>query len=183
MTGAPETTDGNTLVPSTVTPKVRAALPAPVDVHTWFGLSYANYLVLPRTLLQSMPLRWQHQLTTLLDDLQAAFAHIPQAQAYQVTAAEEREVSDLTPAELQAAGVSIEEPGRNHADPEDWPLPTWHDTRTGHELQPWERVLIPVTDPVPACNRGRTRIEPRATTDDEPGELFDTEPYRRRNLA
>jgi len=27
----------------------------PCDIHTWFGLTYANYLVLPRTLLQSMP--------------------------------------------------------------------------------------------------------------------------------
>ncbi|EFC79182.1 hypothetical protein FrEUN1fDRAFT_7713, partial [Parafrankia sp. EUN1f] len=28
-------------------------------IHTWFGLSYSNYLVLPRSLLQSMPDRWQ----------------------------------------------------------------------------------------------------------------------------
>lgn len=178
MTSASEAADGNAPVPFTFTPMGHAALAAPVDIHTWFGLSYANYLVLPRTLLQSMPVRWQHHFTALLGDLETAFAHIPQAQAYEVTAADEREVCDLTPAELQATGISIEEPCRNRTDPGDWPLPAWRDTRTGRELRPWERVLVPVTDPVPAYNRGRTRVKPLAA-DDETGELFDAEPYRR----
>jgi hypothetical protein len=177
MTSTLETADRIAPVPFTLTPAAHAALMPPVDIHTWFGLSYANYLVLPRTLLQSMPVWWQHQLTALLDDLEAAFSHVPQAPAYQVTAAEEREVSDLTPAELQAAGISINEPARNTADPADWPLPTWHDTRAARELQPWERVLLPVTDPVPDYNRGRTRSEPQAA--DDTSELFDAEPYRR----
>ena len=40
------------------------------DVHTWFGLSYANYLVLPRTILQSTPPDWQRRFVKLLDELQ-----------------------------------------------------------------------------------------------------------------
>lgn len=37
------------------------------DVHASFGLSYASYLVVPRTLLQEMPGAWQHELITLLE--------------------------------------------------------------------------------------------------------------------
>lgn len=35
-------------------------------VHCWFGLSYANYLVLPRLVLQSMPGGWQRRFVELL---------------------------------------------------------------------------------------------------------------------
>jgi hypothetical protein len=43
------------------------------DVHAWFELTYANYLVLPRSLMQAMPAEWQHRFTRLLDELQATF--------------------------------------------------------------------------------------------------------------
>jgi len=35
-------------------------------IHSYFGLSYANYLVLPRSVLQSMPNRWQKDFVELL---------------------------------------------------------------------------------------------------------------------
>ena len=35
-------------------------------IHEWFGLSYAQYLVLPRSILQSMPVPWQRKLVKLL---------------------------------------------------------------------------------------------------------------------
>jgi hypothetical protein len=38
----------------------------PDPIHAWFGLSYASYLVLPRSLLQSMPAPWQAHLVGLL---------------------------------------------------------------------------------------------------------------------
>lgn len=41
----------------------------PMDIHTFFSLSYASYLVLPRSVLQSMPIEWQHHFTSLLKDL------------------------------------------------------------------------------------------------------------------
>lgn len=44
--------------------------PDPTDVHTWFSLSYANYAVLHRTHLQSMPMEWQHRFTALMDELE-----------------------------------------------------------------------------------------------------------------
>lgn len=43
------------------------------DVHNWFELTYANYLVLPRSLLQEMPADWQHRFVRLLEDMQATF--------------------------------------------------------------------------------------------------------------
>jgi hypothetical protein len=162
VTITPEVADATAPVPFTLTPKAQAALMPPADVHTWFGLSYANYLVLPRTLLQSMPLWWQHRLTAMLDDLDEAFAHVPRAEAYQVTAAVEREVSDLTADEHTAAGITAAPRcylDHDHGDGTDCePWMSWTDSQ-GRDLDPCERVLIPADDPVPAYNRGRTRVE------------------------
>jgi hypothetical protein len=44
-----------------------------VDVHTFFGLSYASYLVVNRSLLQSMPLAWQFRFTTLMGEMWGHF--------------------------------------------------------------------------------------------------------------
>ncbi len=40
------------------------------DVHTMFNLSYASYLVWPRSVMQSMPAEWQHQFAELADQLE-----------------------------------------------------------------------------------------------------------------
>lgn len=45
-------------------------------IHGWFGLTYANYLCLPRTLLQSMPDEWQNRFVGCLDELDAAYRHL-----------------------------------------------------------------------------------------------------------
>ena len=42
-------------------------------IHFHFGLSYASYLVLPRSVLQSMPKRWQSQFVALLKELGRAW--------------------------------------------------------------------------------------------------------------
>lgn len=42
------------------------------DVHQFFGLSYASWLVLPRAVLQAMPGPRQHRLTDLLEELEQA---------------------------------------------------------------------------------------------------------------
>ncbi len=39
-------------------------------IHDWFGLTYANYLVLQRSILQSAPVVWQKKFVKLLDELQ-----------------------------------------------------------------------------------------------------------------
>lgn len=38
-------------------------------IHTWFELSYAQYLTIPRSVLQSMPLDWQAVFTHCLYEL------------------------------------------------------------------------------------------------------------------
>lgn len=38
-------------------------------VHAWFELSYAQYLVLPRSVLQSMPVPWQQQFVSCMHEL------------------------------------------------------------------------------------------------------------------
>lgn len=37
-------------------------------IHRWFNLTYANYLVLPRAVLQSMPDEWQVRMVQLLEE-------------------------------------------------------------------------------------------------------------------
>lgn len=39
-------------------------------IHNWFGLTYANYLVLPRSILQSMSDEWQKKMVNLLNELE-----------------------------------------------------------------------------------------------------------------
>lgn len=127
-------------------------------VHTWFSLSYANYLVVPRTLLQSMPASWQQRLVACLRELDAAFAGVPQAEAYDVTAGTVHEVGDLTDAQLRAAGLVAETDGQD--DEDGGPSETRYSDRDGHELDRCDSVLVPGADPVPHYNRGRTRLVP-----------------------
>lgn len=42
-------------------------------IHGWFELSYANYLVLPRSLLQSAPVELQRRLVACLEELREIF--------------------------------------------------------------------------------------------------------------
>lgn len=144
----------------------------PEAIHVHFGLSYANYLVLPRTLLQSMPDAWQARFVALVDELGEAFQHVPQPEAYEVKAATEHIVSEMTPIQLDEAGITedeYDEPVPEDLSPFDlaeWreehakPEATYYD-QDGEELDPQSRVLIPVEDPIPHYNRGRTRVEPR----------------------
>lgn len=44
-------------------------------IHDWFGLTYASYLVLPRSVLQSMPAGWQEEFVGLLRRLEDRLGH------------------------------------------------------------------------------------------------------------
>lgn len=41
-------------------------------VHLWFQLSYAHYLVLPRSLMESMPIEWQARMVACLEEMREA---------------------------------------------------------------------------------------------------------------
>ena len=40
-------------------------------IHEWFELSYAQYLTIPRSVLQSMPPEWQRRFVECLEELDA----------------------------------------------------------------------------------------------------------------
>ncbi len=54
---------------------LRKAVPAPSihysdgPMHGWFSLTYASYLVVPRSIIQEMPCEWQQRLVDLLDEM------------------------------------------------------------------------------------------------------------------
>jgi hypothetical protein len=165
-------------------------------IHEWFGLSYTNYLVLHRTLLQSMPEEWQHQFVDLLEQLRAAFAHIEQPDYFQVHAATEHLVNEMTPELRGRAGITVDEHGGKKppkrlspAELADWEAThqseeTLYHNADGQELHPGERILLPAPDPVPHYNRGRTYIEPRIEPHpSEPAGQPATEPAEHRAIA
>jgi len=53
-------------------------------VHEWFELSYAQYLTLPRSVLQSMPAQWQKKFVTLLEELDETIDWRPESGRYWV---------------------------------------------------------------------------------------------------
>lgn len=59
-------------------------------VHEWFELSYSNYLVLNRTILQAMPGEWQERFVACLDELRAAAEDVPKVDCFRVHAVDER---------------------------------------------------------------------------------------------
>lgn len=54
-------------------------------LETYFGLSYAAWVVLPRTILQDMPLEWQNRFADMLKDLNYKYPKFPDY-IYSVTA-------------------------------------------------------------------------------------------------
>jgi hypothetical protein len=47
-------------------------------IHEWFGLSYASYLTVPRSILQSMPVKWQNRFVKCLNELDEAVGGLPE---------------------------------------------------------------------------------------------------------
>jgi hypothetical protein len=134
-------------------------LPSGHDIHAWFGLSYASYLVIPRTLLQSMPGEWQLAFVALLEDLDEAFTHVEQAEAWKVDAATVHEVGELDENQLAALSITREEPDCQDMDDDGGCCceKIFRDAG-GRELGHGETVLIPCADPVPHYDRGRARV-------------------------
>lgn len=46
-------------------------------IHNWFELSYAQYLTVPRSVMEAMPVEWQERMTKCLEDLDREFAWRP----------------------------------------------------------------------------------------------------------
>lgn len=132
-------------------------------VHTWFGLSYSSYAVLPRTLLQSMPAEWQERFVACMNEIDAAFSHVEQARCYKVEAALEVELGSLDAAGLKSLGITRRETGceqdHEHGD--------WHcdsevrfSDAERDDMTADDCALVPDREPVPHYNRGRAYVAP-----------------------
>jgi len=132
-------------------------------VHCWFGLTYANFAVQHRARLQSMPLEWQRRFVDLMVELSAAYDGQPDPE-FEVTTVEWRYVSELSDAEMVRLGITV----GDDEDEEDWDgeselpdsRPPEYYLKDGQSVPGIHRVPIPVSDPVPHYNRGRTYLPP-----------------------
>lgn len=115
----------------------------------------ADHLVLPRSLAQSMPLRWQREFVELLVDLHDAYAHLDWP-VYRVVPSRRELLTDLDEGQLAATGFVADLDGGGELiirDAAERPVPDAHATR----------VLAPVADPIPPASAGR--VEPRPAED------------------
>ncbi len=111
----------------------------------------ADHLVIPRSLAQSMPLRWQQVFVGLLADMHDAYAHLSWPD-YAVIPSRWEYLVDLDEEQLAAAGY--------HADLGPDGALEYRDAAERLVAAPEQhRVLAPVDDPLPPASAGR--VEPR----------------------
>lgn len=122
-------------------------------VQDFFGLTHSSYQVVPRVLAQSMPHEWQARFVKCMEEMETAFAHIETPNFYDVRPAVEKEIGELTNDELIQLGISAEHGALGAEDV--------YYNRDFDEIDSHSRVMVPVPDPLPSYNRGRTRV-PRA---------------------
>jgi hypothetical protein len=63
-------------------------------IHSWFELTYAQYLTIPRSVLQSMPGEWQKKFVELLNELDDTIDWRPKEGIYRVRLYTTKEVYD-----------------------------------------------------------------------------------------
>lgn len=118
------------------------APPRGEHIHTYFGLSYASHVVLPRTLLQSMPDKWQRRMVRLLEEFDAAFPQHPGE--YRIIPGRWVLCTEGDPDVLHALGYDRGAGG-------EWTDPDGRVT---------SYAFIPGADPTPPYDRGRAFVQP-----------------------
>lgn len=83
------------------------------DVHDFFGLTYASYLTVPRSVLQSMPAVWQHKFSLLMDELTDLYGGYDMD--YRVNAVDSR-------GKFKSDPLRNYERGRRRVPPKEWSL-------------------------------------------------------------
>ena len=53
-------------------------------INIWFELSYAQFLTVPRLVMESMPIKWQKKMKELLEQMDATFDWRPEDGCYWV---------------------------------------------------------------------------------------------------
>ena len=115
----------------------------------------ADHLVVPRSLAQSMPLRWQQVFVGLLADLHDAYAELPWPD-YRVVPSRWERLVDLDDEQLQALGYLTDLDADGHLEYRDATVDAAGDPVSDPERH---RVLAPIDDPLPRAANGR--VEPR----------------------
>jgi len=81
------------------------------DIHAWFELTYAQYLTIPRSVLQSMPEEWQHRFVQCLDELDATIDWRPARGQYRV------QLREVVERWSKAEGMFVQRWGKEIDDP------------------------------------------------------------------
>lgn len=143
------------------------------DIATWFSLTYSNFLVLHRVLLEHMPRWWQVDFVTRLEQLHAAYSHLEHHEGYEVHPCRYATPGDLDADQRKALGITStlddfppppENPTKEEFDAYEAAYDRARDAEvfydaSGTELERWQRVPIRVPDPIPHYRRGS--VEPR----------------------
>jgi hypothetical protein len=111
-----------------------------------------DYLVIPRSLAQSMPLRWQQVFVGLLTDFHDAYGHLHWPE-YRVVPSRWEIVADLDEGQLAVAGI--------HADLGADGRLEYRDADERLITDPERhRVLAPVEDSIPPATAGHVEARP-----------------------
>lgn len=121
-------------------------------IHDYFASprpgTDANYVVLPRSLVEAMPLPWQQHMTYLLAEFHQAFSHVTWP-VYRVQPSRHEKLTDLDEDQLAEVGYFVEIDGAGDV--------VYRD-RSGHAVErPGDMtVLVSCLDPIPPP-RGTSR--------------------------
>jgi hypothetical protein len=142
------------VVPASTTP-LRDYLDRPVPGAT------EDHLVIPRSLAQSMPLRWQQVFVGLVQDLHDAYGHLDWPE-YKVTPCRWDVLVDLDEQQAMAAGYVAELGPDGQLE--------YREAQTDEPVEDaaHHRVLAPVDDPLPPASAGRVEPRPAAPLGDGP---------------
>jgi hypothetical protein len=111
-----------------------------------------NYVVLPKSLVEAMPLPWQNAMAQILTEFHQAFAHLDWPE-YRVVPSRKEKLVNLDEEQLAEAGYLVE----IDVDGE-----LVYRARTGQRIDNPEEteVLVSVLDPLPGDHRNATQDTP-----------------------
>ena len=111
-----------------------------------------GYVVLPRSLAESMPLPWQQQLAQLLYELQQTYGHLPWP-VYRVVPSRPERLADLDEEQLAEVGCVVEIDSDGELRYRD---------REGRVIEDPEQheVLVSCLDPIPRVTRPASHAAP-----------------------
>jgi hypothetical protein len=121
----------------------------------------AGYAVLPRSLVESMPLPWQQQFATMIAQFHQAYAHL-QWPVYRVVPSRYERLVDLDEEQLAEAGYLMEIDSDGEI---------VYRTRSGTLVENPEQTtaLVSVLDPIPHNRHGRVEPAGMAPQQTPPG--------------